>query len=232
MIGAGSAIRLSLEAALLSTLLSLPIAVALGYLLARVEFRGKVIVSAAVMGPLVLPPVVTGLLLLRLFGRQSPLGHALAALGLPIPFSLAGVVVAALVVGLPLFVAGARSAFESIDPRYEEVSLTLGVPRWQTFLRVTLPLALPGLGAGAVLAFARAVGEFGATVVLAGSMEGETRTIALAVYALLDLPDGDGALTTLVVASLLLSLGAVAGYEALGRWHRRRLDLSRVGDER
>jgi molybdate transport system permease protein len=228
MIDAAAAIRLSLESALVATLLGLPLAVALGYALARVPFRGKAIVSAAVVGPLVLPPVVTGLLLLRLLGRQAPLGRLLDAVGLPVPFTLLGVIIAALVVGLPLFVAAARGAFEAVDPRYEEVSWTLGVSPWRTFLTVTLPLSLPGLLAGAVLAFARALGEFGATVVLAGNMEGKTRTIALAVYALLDLPEGDAAMEELVGASLLLALGAMAGYEALSRWQRRRLELDRV----
>lgn len=228
LVSAGAALRLSLIAALCSTVLGLPLAVALGYALARLSFRGQALVSAAVMAPLVLPPVVTGLLLLRLFGRSSWLGRALAAAGLPIPFSLAGVVVAALVVGLPLFVAAARSAFESVDARYEEVSWTLGVPRLRTFWLVTLPLALPGLAAGAVLSFARALGEFGATVVLAGNMEGQTRTIALAVYTLLELPGGEPALGALVGCSLLLSLAAIVGYEALARWQRRRLELDRA----
>jgi molybdate transport system permease protein len=222
-----SAIRLSLIVGFWSTLLGLPIAIGLGWLLARRDFVGKALVSAVVYAPLVLPPVVTGLLLLRAVGRSSPLGRWLAACGLPIPFTLAGVVLAAFVVGLPLFIAVARSAFEAVDPRYEEVSLTMGVPPLATFLRVTLPLAMPGLAAGAVLAFARALGEFGATAVLAGNMEGRTRTIALAVYTLLDVPDGERASWVLVAASLVVSALSLAGYEALIRWQRRRLELWR-----
>jgi len=218
-----SAIRLSLIVAAFSTVMGFPIATGLGYLLARKEFFGKSLLSALVMAPLVLPPVVTGLLLLRVLGRSSPLGAWLHAHGVDVPFSLAGAVLAAFVVGLPLYVLTARSAFETVDVRFEAVSLTLGVPPWRTFLRVSLPLALPGLAAGAVLAFARALGEFGATVVLAGSLEGETRTIALAVYALLEVPSGEHRIRELVLASLALALFTLMGYEALTRWHKRRL---------
>ena len=118
-----------------------------------------------------------------------------------------------------------RGAFEAVDARFEEVSLTLGSRPLETWRRITLPLALPGIAAGMVLAFARGLGEFGATVVLAGNMEGRTRTIALAVYSLLDAPGGDGEVRTLLAASIALSLAALAGFEALDRYQRRRLDL-------
>lgn len=221
------AVRLSLIVGAWCIVLGSPVAIGLGWLLARREFPGKAIVSAVVLAPLVLPPVVTGFLLLELLGRQSVVGGFLADVGLPIPFTLAGAVVAGLVVGLPLYVALARSAFEAVDPRYEEVSLTLGVPPWRSFLRVTLPLALPGLAGGLVLAFARALGEFGATVVVAGNTEGETRTLALAVYTLLDLPGGEDAAWKLVLASVAISAVALGGYEALTRWQKRRLELWR-----
>lgn len=220
-----TAITLSLQVGAACALLGLPPALAIGWLLARRRFPGKALLSAAVLAPMVLPPVVTGLLLLDLLGRRSLVGGAMADLGLPLSFSTAAAVLAALVVGLPLYVWSARAAFEAVDPRYEEVSLTLGVPPRQTFLRVTLPLALPGLAAGAVLAFARGLGEFGATAVLAGNIEGETRTIALAVYTLLEQPDGSGATRPLVVASLVLSVLAMVGYELLVRWQRRRLEV-------
>ncbi|MFZ5479795.1 MAG: molybdate ABC transporter permease subunit, partial [Myxococcota bacterium] len=152
-------------------------------------------------------------------------GGALAAVGLPVPFSLLGAVIAAAVVGFPLYVMSVRGAFLAVDPRYEEVSMSLGVPPAATFRRVVLPLAFPGIAAGVVLAFARGLGEFGATAVLAGNMEGRTRTIALAVYALLDAPGDDARVTTLVAASVALSLAALVGYEALERWQRRRLEL-------
>lgn len=220
-----TAIRLSVLVGALSTLLALPFAVFLGHALARGRWRGRSAVSTALLTPLVLPPVVTGLLLLRALGRSSPLGQALEAVGWPVPFTLTGAVIAAIVVGFPLYVMATRGAFEAIDPRLEEVSWTLGAPPRRTWWRITLPLALPGIGAGVVLAFARGLGEFGATAVLAGNMEGRTRTIALAVYTLMESPDGEGGLRTLLLASLGLSAVALLGYEALNRWQRRRLEL-------
>lgn len=220
-----SAVRLSVAVGLLSTLLSLPFAAACAWVLARVRFRGRAVLSALVLAPLVLPPVVTGLLLLRLLGRGSPVGRWLEAVGWPVPFSLTGAVVAAAVVGFPLYVIVIRGAFEAVDPRLEEVSHTLGAPPARTFRRVTLPLALPGVAAGMVLAFARGLGEFGATAILAGNIEGRTRTISLAVYSLLDAPGGDATLRGLLGASLGLSLLALVGFEALNRWQRRRLEL-------
>lgn len=219
------AVLLSLEVALAATLLGAPLAVALGYLLARRDFPGKSLVTALALAPVVLPPVVTGLLLLSVFGRATPVGGALERLGLPLSFSFGAAVLAALVVGLPFFIMMARAAFDGVDPRYEEVSYSLGTRPFRTFLRVTLPLALPGLMGGAVLAFARALGEFGATAVLAGNIEAETRTISLAVYTLLDVPGGEARTWPLVVASALLSLASLAAYEVLGRLGRRRMEL-------
>jgi molybdate transport system permease protein len=226
-VSVASAIRLSLWVGAWCTLLGLPIAVVLGWFLARYRFPGKSIASAVVLAPLVLPPVVTGLLLLTWFGKHGWLGARLAALGLPIPFTLAGAVLAALVVGLPLTVMVARGAFEAVDPRLEDVSQTLGVPPARTFFRVTLPLALPGLAAGAILAFARSLGEFGATAVLAGNVEGHTRTISMAIYSLLDMPGGDRRIWTLVWASLLISVAAILGFEALVRRQMQRLEVWR-----
>ena len=222
-----SPVLLSLYVGGLVALLGLPWAVLLGWLLARGRFRGRALLSAAVLTPMVLPPVVTGLLLLDVFGRTTTLGGWFAALGMPLSFSFAAAVLAALVVGLPLYVWSARAAFAAVDPRLEEVSLTLGQPPRRTFWRVTLPLALPGLAGGAVLAFARGLGEFGATAILAGNVQGETQTIALAVYALLEMPDGQIATRPLVAASVALSLGALVAYEGLVRWQRRRLELDR-----
>lgn len=218
-----SAVRLSLLVAFLATVLGFVPAVALGWLLARHDFPGKTVVSTLVLAPLVMPPVVTGFLLLTLLGRQGPLGSLLASLGIAVPFTLLGATIAALIVGLPLYVLAARGAFEAVDPLYEELSWTLGAPPRQTFLRVSLPLALPGIAAGAVLAFARALGEFGATVVLAGNVEGSTRTIALAVYTLLETPEGRETTWILVGSSVVLSLLALAGFEALNRRQRRRV---------
>ena len=219
-----SAVRLSLIVAFSAVLLGLVPAVAMGWVLARRDFLGKSFVSMIVMAPLVVPPVVTGFLLLSVLGRESALGGLLAAMGLPIPFTLLGATLAALVVGFPLYVMAIRAVFDTVDRRFEEVSWTLGVPKAPTFRRISLPLALPGIAAGAVLAFARALGEFGATVVLAGNMEGETRTIALAVYSLLESPSGQGATWILVIASVMLSFGALLGFEGLSRWQRRRME--------
>lgn len=217
----GSAIGLSLRVGLWCTVLGAPVAVVVGWLLARRRMPGRAVLATVLMAPLVLPPVVTGLLLLALFGRGGPLG------GLGVPFSFGGAVVAAFVVGLPLYVMAARSAFEAVDPRYEEVSWTLGVRPFRTFMRVTLPLALPGVAAGAVLTFARALGEFGATAVLAGNIEGKTRTISLAVYTLLESPSRADDARVLVWASIVLGFAAIAGYEVFVRWQRRRLEADR-----
>jgi molybdate transport system permease protein len=219
-----SAVRLSLLVAFLATLVGLAPAIGLGWVLARRDFRGKAVVSTAVLAPLVIPPVVTGFLLLTVLGSQSPVGRALAGLGLPVPFTLIGAAVAAFVVGLPLYVLSIRGAFEAVDPLYEELSWTLGVPPRHTFFRISLPLAIPGIAAGATLAFARSLGEFGATVVLAGNVEGSTRTIALAVYTLLEAPSGRESTWVLVGASVALSLLALVGYEALSRRQRQRLN--------
>lgn len=218
-----SPIALSLVVASAGALLGLPPAVALGWVLARVRFRGKALVSAIVLLPLVLPPVVTGLLLLRALGRRGALGGALDTIGVQVPFTTLGAVIAGLVVGLPLYVLAARTAFESIDPRLEEVARTLGATRGEVMRRVTVPLATPGLVAGAVLAFARALGEFGATAVLAGDAPGRTRTIALAVYALLGTRGGDDEAMLLSLASIGMSVAALAAHELLLARHRRRL---------
>lgn len=218
-----SAVRLSFWVALGATLAGLVPAVALGWILARKDFVGKSVVATVALAPLVLPPVVTGFLLLSLLGTQSALGGWLEQLGIPIPFTLLGATLAAFTVGLPLYVVSVRNAFQVVDPAFEEVSWTLGRRPLPTFLRITLPLAFPGIAAGAVLAFARALGEFGATVVLAGNVEGATRTIPLAVYTLLESPRGRGAIWILVGASVLLSLLALLGYEVLSRRQRLRM---------
>jgi molybdate transport system permease protein len=219
----GAAIRLSVIVALIATVLGLVPAVGLGWLLARREFPGKSLVSTLVLAPLVLPPVVTGFLLLSVFGANTPVGRSLAALGLHVPFTLIGAALAALVVGMPLYVISIRGAFEAVDPSYEELSWTLGSAPRRTFFRVSLPLALPGIAAGGVLAFARALGEFGATVVLAGNVEGSTRTIALAVYTLLESPAGREQIWALVGASVAISLLALLGFEVLSRRQKQRL---------
>jgi molybdate transport system permease protein len=207
--------------ALLATLLSLVPAVLLGWLLARRDFPGKSVLNAVLLAPMVIPPVVTGFLLLWFVGANGPLGEVLAGAGVALPFSFAAAVLAAAVVGFPLFVITVRNAFETVDPGLEEMARTLGSTPLQAFRRVTLPLARSGIAAGMILAFARALGEFGATVVLAGNLEGETRTIALAVYTLLEAPEGQQQVWILVAASVGISFLALAGFEALSRRQRR-----------
>jgi molybdate transport system permease protein len=221
------AVALSIGVASMSTLLAAIPAIAVGRLLAVRDFPGKFLVSGLLLAPLVMPPVVTGLVLLDLFGKNGLFGPLLGRLGVQVVFAPLGAVLAALVVGFPLFAMATRQAFEAVDPRYEEVARTLGVPPFTTFLRVSLPLAMPGILAGAVLAFGRALGEFGATVVVAGNTEGETRTIALAIYAVYDAPGRHPELGVLLGVSLGLSLLALLGAEALSRWQRRRLEIRR-----
>jgi molybdate transport system permease protein len=224
-----SAIRLSFIVALAATLIGFAPAVFLGWILARKEFFGKSVVSTLALVPLVLPPVVTGFILLSVFGTQGPLGSWLAGLGLSVPFTLLGATLAALAVGFPLYVLSVRNAFQAVDPSFEEVAWTLGKRPWPAFVRVTFPLAVPGIAAGAVLAFARALGEFGATVVLAGNVEGTTRTIALAVYTLLESPQGRGTIWFLVGASVFLSLLALLGFEILSRHQKKQMGVGRHG---
>lgn len=221
------AVRLSVEVGLWCAALGFLPALGLGWLLARRDFPGKSLLGTLLLAPLVLPPVVLGLVLLRLLGTRSLLGGALASLGLPVPFHLAGAVIAALAASLPLYALSARLAFETADARHDEVAATLGAPPRDVFRRVAWPLAAPGVAAGAVLAFARGLGEFGATIVLAGNVAGRTRTIPLAVYSLLDAPGGGDGLRGLTAASLALSFAALAGFEALRRRQDRRLGIRR-----
>lgn len=222
---AGSAIAFSLQVAAWCTVLGAPLAIALGWVLARREFTGKTLLSALLFAPMVLPPVVTGLVLLELLGTRGVLGPLLAVFGIAIPFTASAAVIAALVVGLPLFVMSARAAFTAVDPAYDELSASLGDRPRRTFWRVSLPLALPGIAGGAVLMFARSLGEFGATIVLAGNTD-STRTIAIAIYALLDRPGGDADVQLLAWSSIALCVLALAGYEWLSRRQRRKLELS------
>ena len=218
-----SAIRLSLLVGLSCVFGGLLPAVLLGWLLARRSFRGKSLVATLLLAPLALPPVVTGFVLLRLFGASGLVGSLLASVGLQVPFTTLGAGLAAFVVSFPLYLLTARTAFEIVDRRYEEVSMTLGYRPRSTFWRVTVPLALPGLAAGALLSFARAMGEFGATAVLAGNVRGETQTIPLAIYTLLESPGGYDAIWLLVGISLGLSLLAVFGFEWFNRRQKQRL---------
>ena len=214
--GVLTALRLSLETATLATLLSVVLGVPLAWLLARVEFPGRRVVRALVTVPLVLPPVVGGVALLLVFGRKGLLGAWLdSAFGITLPFTTPGVVVAEAFVAMPFLIIAVEGALRGADTRFEEAAATLGAGRWTTFRRVTVPLVAPGIAAGAVLCWARALGEFGATITFAGNYPGITQTMPLAVYQTLEGGDLDGA----IVLSLLLLVVSVTILASLrDRW--------------
>ncbi len=215
-------VLLSLRVAALAVAVSLGPGILVGWLLARWQSSLRPLMQGLVMLPLVLPPVVTGYLLLFAFGRSRPLGEAWHALtGGYIAYTTGACVIAAAVVGFPLLVEAIRLSMLAVDRRLEEVSRSLGRGPVDTFFRVTLPLALPGVTAGAVLSFARALGEFGATIVLAGNIAGETRTISLAVYTLLNVRGGEVAALRLVALSVALALAALLGSFWLSARQRR-----------
>jgi molybdate transport system permease protein len=220
-------VTLSLAIGAVATLLSLPVALLVAVPLSRSRRLWATILQTVVWLPLVLPPAVVGYLLLSLLGPRRPLGSALNAVGITLAFSRAGAIVAAAVVGFPLLVMFIVLALRSIDPRLAIVSRSCGRGPFATFLRVTLPLAWPGILAGAVLAFARALGEFGATIVLAGHIHGETDTISLAIYDLLPQPGREGEIRSLVLASVGIAVASVVLAQALDRRHRRRLETER-----
>ena len=214
-----TALRLSLMVALSSTVLILPIGLALGWLMARRTWRGKVVVETLVTLPLVVPPVATGLILLWLLGRQGfPGGWLHRTFGVDIVFTRYAAILAAAVMAFPLLVRSCRSAFAEVDPRLEQVAQTLGAGFWRTFFTITLPMASRGVLAGIVLAFARALGEFGATVVVAGNIPGETATLSLSIYSMVELGRDRDALI-LMGFSVALAFLAVVGSEII---HRRR----------
>jgi molybdate transport system permease protein len=205
-------VLLSLRVAALAVTASLVPGILVGLLLARWRHPLRALVQGVVMLPLVLPPVVTGYLLLFALGRSRPLGRAWHAwTGGAIAYTTGACVIAAAVVGFPLLVEAIRLSTLAVDRRLEEVSRSLGRGPLATFARVTLPLSLPGVLSGTALAFARALGEFGATIVLAGNVAGETRTIPVAVYTLLNLRDGEAAAMRLCAVSVALALGALLG---------------------
>jgi molybdate transport system permease protein len=195
--------------ATLSTLLILPFGMALAWLLARRDWLGKSVVETLVALPLVLPPVATGLILLKLLGRRSVLGGFLEnMLGVEIVFTWRAVVVATAVMSFPLLVSTARIAFESVDPRLEQIARTLGAGQWRVLTTITLPLAMRGLAAGAALAFARALGEFGATIMIAGFIPGKTDTLALSIHHLAQL-GRDGEALSLLAISVVIAFASV-----------------------
>lgn len=211
-------LALSLKVAFWSMLGSLPLALALAWLLARREFPGKTLLDACVHLPLVLPPVVIGYLLLIVFGRHGALGAWLEThLGWVFAFRWTGAALAATIMGLPLAVRAMRQAIDAVDPRLEAAASTLGAGPMALFASVTLPLALPGILNGMLLAFARSLGEFGATITFVSNIPGETQTLPLAIYALTQVPGGDERALRLCVLAVLLSLGALIASELLLR---------------
>jgi len=214
---AWEALRLSLWVACWATVIAIPLALWVAWILARKSFWGKSFVNALVHLPLVLPPVVTGYLLLGLFGRNAPLGAALDTLGVTLAFHWTGAVLAAVIMGFPLMVRAMRLAIEAVDPRLEEAALTLGAPRRAVFQRVTLPLIAPGILAGAVMGFAKAMGEFGATITFVANIPGQTQTLPSAIWAALQIPGAENRAGVMVLMACVVAIAAVLAAEALAQ---------------
>ena len=203
-------------AALAATAVMLVPGIAVAWLLARRRFPGKAVIETIVSLPLVMPPVATGLLLLWLFGRRGPIGRLLEPLGIEVVFTPVAVVIAMAIMGLPLLVRTARAGFEQVTRRYEQIAETLGAGPWRVFRTVTLPLASRNLLAGALLGFTRALGEFGATIVVAGSIPGRTRTLAVVIYSFTETGQDEQAAALLAI-SVALAFGAVLVANRLAR---------------
>jgi molybdate transport system permease protein len=213
-----AAVILSLKVSFWATLLSLPLGIGVALVLARSEFPGKALLNGIVHLPLILPPVVTGYLLLLSFGRRGPIGAFLYdAFGIVLAFRWTGAVLAAAVMAFPLMVRAIRLAIEAVDPKLEEAAATLGASRIWVFATITLPLILPGVIAGAILAFAKAMGEFGATITFVSNIPGQTQTLPSAIYAFLQVPGAEGSALRLVAVSVVLAMGAILLSEILAR---------------
>ncbi|WP_326525172.1 molybdate ABC transporter permease subunit [Sphingomonas sp.] len=206
-------VLLSLKVGGVATAATLPVAFAIAWVLARWRFPGKLLIDAAVHLPLVVPPVVTGWLLLIAFAPGGPLGFASDA----VLFRWTGAAIASAVMALPLMVRAIRLSIEAVDARLENAARTLGAGRWRVFASITLPLSIPGILAAAILGFARALGEFGATITFVSNVPGETETLPLAIYAALSVPGGEGIVWRLAAVSVALSLAALVASELLAR---------------
>ena len=218
------AVSLSLRVATVATLASLPFGIAVAFLLARTRFPGKFLVNSLVHLPLVLPPVVTGYLLLLSFGRHGPAGEALErCCGVVFSFRWTGAALASAVMGFPLLVRAIRLGFEAVDRRLEAAAGSLGAaPAW-VFLTVTLPLSAPAIVAGALLCFAKALGEFGATITFVSNIPGETRTLASAIYTFTQVPGGDAGALRLTTVAVVVSMAALAASEGLAALVQKRV---------
>lgn len=218
-----SALSLSFKVAILCSVLSAPIALFLGWLFARKDFRGKTLLDAIVHIPMVLPPVTVGYLLLLTFGIKGWIGKYLFQwFKIRLAFNFYAAILASIIVSLPLFVRAVRIAIEMADPKFEQAARTLGCNRWETFWKVTLPLSLPGVISGFILSFSRSLGEFGATMILAGNIKGETQTIPLAIYSLMQSPGGESGAMRLALISVIISIAAFSVSEVLASRCRRR----------
>lgn len=212
------AVRLSLRVSFWATLASLPLGIFTAYVLARWEFPGKQVLNGIVHLPLILPPVVTGYLLLVTFGRRGPVGQVLEQwFGIVLSFRWTGAAVAAAIMAFPLMVRAIRLAIEAVDPKLEAAASTLGASRLWVFATVTLPLILPGIIAGAILAFAKAIGEFGATITFVSNIPGQTQTIPSAIYTFLQVPGGQEAATRLVIVAVVIAMAALLVSEMVSR---------------
>src|SRR3954464_643395 len=212
------AIQLSLRVAAVATLVATPLGIAVGWILARRDFWGKSLLDALIHLPLVLPPVVTGYLLLLTLGRRGMIGAWLADhLGIVFAFRWTGAALACGIMAFPLLVRPIRLSIEAVDRRLEQAASTLGAAPWRVFASVTLPLALPGVLAGMVLGFAKAIGEFGATITFVSNIPGETQTISSAIYSLIQTPDGDHAAIRLAIVSIVIAMGALMASEFFAR---------------
>jgi len=221
-----TAVQLSLRIAVWATIVSLPFGVAVAYVLARKEFWGKALLDGVVHLPLVLPPVVTGYLLLISFGRRGPVGAFLADwFGIVFSFRWTGAALACGVMGFPLMVRPIRLAIEAVDVRLEQAAGTLGANRAWVFITVTLPLILPGIIAGLILCFAKAIGEFGATITFVSNIPGETQTLPSAIYTFTQVPGGDAGALRLTCVSIVISIAALLASELLARRASRHLEL-------
>ncbi|MBP1179010.1 molybdate ABC transporter permease subunit [Methylobacterium sp. PvR107] len=218
-----NAVALSLRVAAVATLASLGPGLAVAWVLARRRFPGRALLDGLVHLPLILPPVVTGYLLLLTFGRRGLFGHALAEIGLVFSFRWTGAALACAIMGFPLMVRAMRLSIEAVDRRLEQAAATLGASPFAVFLTVTVPLSLPGCIAGAVLAFAKAMGEFGATITFVSNIPGETQTLPSAIYTLTQVPGGEGPALRLTLISIVLSVTALLVSEFLAARAARRL---------
>ena len=218
------AVALSVKVSLWATILSLPFGVLVAYALARGRFRGRHLLNGLVHLPLILPPVVTGYLLLLTFGRRGLIGGWLEdTLGLVLAFRWTGAVLAAAIMAFPLMVRAIRLAIEAVDPKLEQAAATLGAPRIWVFATITLPLILPGLITGAVLAFAKAMGEFGATITFVSNIPGQTQTLPSAIYTFLQVPGGEASALRLVAISVAIAMAALLASEILARRAAKRV---------